>query len=444
MKKFGKRKDEPRPLTQDPTEVGSAADGKKSAKGKASAGVKVVKQAIQDTAIEYIKSGNTEALEKMAEEGSEDVKFLNRLHTKSGKSPLCVAAEEGRIASMTILLKAKADVNLVDKSGMTAFLYAGTSGELEILEMLQEAEADVHARTTARHENALFLAAASNHLKCVELLIVYGLTFDDKNKQEETALSTALKFEYFPICTYLVERGADINVRGANGSTPLMRAAFAGRIQTAEFIVKNGGEVNLTNCNGETALSIACRHDRADIVNLLLRSGAEVDLPDQSGRTPLMFCCMVGKNAMIGLLVESGASVTAIDQWGYSALMYSCIRNTTNTPEDQMVAHIATVEFLLQNGALIDQMDKNYNTSLMHCCKKGHLRVACVLLELGADPTLRTMDDVATCDLIANDHDRALFIEATKSLTGLNRVGGGAGTRAMPEWIKLLNSRRKK
>lgn len=447
MKKFGKRKDGPKPLTPLPDDEsgGATAAGKKGGKGKQSTPAKVVKQALQDTAIEYIKSGNTEALEKMTEEGSEDIRFLNRLHTKSGKSSLCVAAEEGRIASITILLQAKPNVNLVDKSGMTAFLYAAMSGELEILEMLQEAEADMHAHSGARNENALFLATARNHLKCVELLVTSGLAFDEKNTQQETPLSTALKFEYFPICELLVEHGADINIRGTNGSTPLMRAAFAGRIQTVEFIVKHGGDVNLTNLNGESALSIACKHEHTEIVNLLLSSGANIDLADQSGRTALMLCCMVGKNNMIRLLLEQGANVNAIDLWGYSPLMYCCTRNVSTLPEDLVVAHIATIELLVQSGAFVDQMDKNFNTALMHCCKKGYLRVASVLLELGADPTLRNIDGVAIADLIASEEDRALFIEATRAMGGLARPdSAGAGSRTMPEWIKELNRRRKK
>ena len=108
MKKFGKKKND-NGIT--PTErSGSPAAGKKGGKGAQTA--TKIKQALQDTAIEYIKAGNIEALEKMTEDGCDEIKFLNRLHTKSGKSSLGVAAEEGRIGSMSILLKAKPDVAL--------------------------------------------------------------------------------------------------------------------------------------------------------------------------------------------------------------------------------------------------------------------------------------------------------------------------------------------
>lgn len=445
MKKFGKRKDEPKAMTPiDPPAAGgnvTTAAGKKGSKTQQPA--TVVKQALQDKAIEYIKSGNIEALEKMTEDGSDEIKFLNRFHTKSGKTPLGVAAEEGRIASVTILLKAKADVNLVDKSGMTAFLYAGSSGEYEILEMLQEADADVHVRATAKDENALLLAASGNHMKCVELLTLFGLAVDDKNKLEETALSIALKFEYYDICSYLVDRQADINVRGVNGNTPLIRTAFDGRTRTAEFIISNGGDVNMANFNGETALMIACRHDHMGVAKLLLDNGANINATDQTGRTALMLCCMVGKHAMVQLLLERGADIHLSCLWGYTALTYACTRSITLS-EDAILAHIGTIELLLEKGALVDAMDKNYNTPLMHCCRKGNMRIASLLLEQGADPTLRTMDNVAIADLIASEQDRDLFEMATKVIGGEGGHGQKPGTRPLPEWINQLNRKKAK
>jgi ankyrin repeat protein len=402
---------------------------------------------VQDKAIEYIKSGNIEALEKMTEEGNEEIKFLDRLHTKSGKSSLGVAAEEGRIASMTVLLKAKASVDLVDKLGMTAFLYAGMSGEVDILEMLHDADTDVHVKTTAKNENALMLATKGNHLKCVELLNSYHLAVDDKNTQEETALSIALKFEYYPLCSYLVEREADINVLGVNGNTPLIRTAFDGRLTTAQFILNNKGNVNMTNLNGESALMIACRHGHMNVAALFIKSGADINLADNSGRTALMICSMVGKHDMLQFLVENGADVNLADSWGYSALMYACVRSTAGMSEESMSNHLASIELLLQAGAHIDAMDKNFNTSLMHCCRKGNMRVASLLLEAGADPRIRSIDDVAMEDLISSEEDRELFIDAIKDIhesESSQLQGRTAGTRPLPGWITELNNLRKK
>lgn len=446
MKKFGKKKAEPalEPSGASP----SSPATKKGGKGQSAA--KIIKQAAQDKAIEHIKAGNIEALEKMCEESSEDFKFLNRLHTKSGKSSLGVAAEEGRIGSMEILLKAKATVDLVDKTGMTALLYAGKSGELEIIEMLNNAEADLHVKSQLKFENALMLACQGNHLKCVELLSMYGLAVDDKNKLEETALSIALKYEYYPICSFLVEREANINVRGVNGNTPLIRSAFDGREATAEFILTHGGDANLKNFNGETALMVACRHGYVKMVNLFLQYGADINAADESGRTALMLACMVGKGDIIRILIDKGADVNQVDSWGYSALMCTCNRRL-NFTETQLQEHFDLIELLIGRGAYIDNMDKNYNTALMHCCEQGNMLVAKFLLELGADSSFRSINNVSMIDLIPTDEDRAVFAEALElAARRVAEDGNGTvdpydkpGTRRQPGWIGELNDRKK-
>lgn len=250
MRKFGKRKAVAGAGRDSPTPTHTETGAVTSPKG--SKGVKVtVKQAVQDKAIDYIKVDNFEGLTELflphlkdmtSEESTEstEIKFLNKCHTKTGKTPLCVAAEEGRMGSIDILLEAKALLDLVDKNGMTAFLYAAKAGELEIMETLKGADADVHAKSQ-RSENAVVFASAHNFLEVIELCVSYQVALDDLTTDLQTALTVALKLEYFPICLYLLERQCDINVRGFNGDTALIRTAFDGRTQTAAFILEQGG-----------------------------------------------------------------------------------------------------------------------------------------------------------------------------------------------------------
>jgi ankyrin repeat protein len=435
MKKFQKKKNE-----------SSDQVGETSGKGKKGSSTKVIKQAVQDKAIEFIKSGNIEALEKMLEEGSDEIKFLNRLHTKSGKSSLGVSAEEGRIGSLEMLLRAKPELDLVDKTGMTALLYAAKSGELEMIEMLHVAGADVHVKSDKKEENALILAASSNHIKCVELLEYYGLALDDKNKLDETALSIGLKYEYFPLCKFLVERSADINVRGKNGDTPLIRTAFDGREKTAIFILENKGDVNIKNVNGETALMIACKHGQKSIVELLVSNGAVLDDVDNGGKTALMFACILGKYEIMFFLVEKGASINLVDAWGYSALMHLCNRNMKGSPEAAVQEYLSCVEALVQLGAHIDSMDRNYSTSLMLACSKGSMELVLLLLRLGADPRFRTLDDRLPSELMRVEEDRVEFEEFVRNMP---HRGTGVpdytkpGVRLIPEWMHELNVKRK-
>ncbi|HVK05686.1 MAG TPA: ankyrin repeat domain-containing protein [Armatimonadaceae bacterium] len=55
----------------------------------------------------------------------------------------------------------------------------------------------------------------------------------------------------------LIEKGADVNGRNAEGITPLMYSALAGRAELAALLVEKGADVNAKDTNGLTALDWA-------------------------------------------------------------------------------------------------------------------------------------------------------------------------------------------
>ena len=46
--------------------------------------------------------------------------------------------------------------------------------------------------------------------------------------------------------------------------------------ELAEYLIESGAEVNVKNYRGETPLHEACRHKNHELVELLIRSGADV------------------------------------------------------------------------------------------------------------------------------------------------------------------------
>ncbi|KAJ1405781.1 ankyrin repeat-containing domain protein, partial [Ochromonadaceae sp. CCMP2298] len=137
------------------------------------------------------------------------------------------------------------------------------------MESLRSLEANVHAKSE-RLENAVILATTHNFLRCVELLVTYRVALDEQTKDLQSALTIALKLEYFDLCLYLLARHCDINMRGVNGDTALIRTAFDGRTATAAFILEQGADPSIRNMNGETALMVASRHGQLGVMRLLL------------------------------------------------------------------------------------------------------------------------------------------------------------------------------
>jgi hypothetical protein len=71
------------------------------------------------------------------------------------------------------------------------------------------------------------------------------------------------------------------------------------------------------------------------------------------------------------------------------------------------------ISMLLSGGAHINHMDRCYTTPLMHACLKGLVEVAEVLLNRGADPDLRNIDDKLAVDLLPVEITTAQSIQPT-------------------------------
>lgn len=396
---------------------------------RSSAGT-IIKQAIQDRAIDYIKGGNIEAFSTMCAEGSNEIRFLNRFHTKSGKHALAVAAEEGRIECIDVLLKSKAIVDLKDQQGFTATMYAAKSGETKILKLLIEAEADISLQQEETKETALFLASRYNHLDSVKLLVEYGGSIDVVNFHLETPLTRAIKFEYYDIALFLLQCEANINIPRIHGDTVLHTACFEGRLFTVNFILDNGGNIDVINNNDETPLMIACRHNHCDIVELLLNRGALANKKDKLGKSALTLACLNQNERIILQLLEYKADPNMADIWGYIPLTFICRLPKPN---------LDIINLLIKYESFVDGMDRCFATPLMHACVNSNFEAAIRLLQYGADINLKDIHERTVFDLIKNPEDRQKFIYSVDELQLKNSsLILKGGIKEKPEWLREL------
>jgi hypothetical protein len=74
--------------------------------------------------------------------------------------------------------------------------------------------------------------------------------------------------------TALLDRGAVVDVRDAQGRTPLMLAVAQGRLEVVRLLLQRGASPNLTDNAGKTALQLATDQNLTDIVTLLRGAGA--------------------------------------------------------------------------------------------------------------------------------------------------------------------------
>jgi len=98
---------------------------------------------------------------------------------------------------------------------------------------------------------------------------------------------------------FLLQRGADPNIRDNKGVAPLQIAANLGFIEGVEELIKKGAKVDVTNRTGETPLMAAVHQRNIPIIRRLLKEGADPDLNDNSGRSARDYAELLNSNSLI-------------------------------------------------------------------------------------------------------------------------------------------------
>ncbi len=155
--------------------------------------------------------------------------------------------------------------------------------------------------------------------------------------------------------------------------------------RTVKDLLDRGFDLNARDSTGQPGLTIAVREDSPKVASLLLdRPGIDVNALNQAGESALMIAALKGNVAAVNLLLERGARV---NQSGWSPLHYAA-----TGPEPKLV------ELLIERGAAIDARSPNGSTPLMMAAQYGSEDNVYLLLERGADPTLRNERDLGVVD----------------------------------------------
>ena len=112
----------------------------------------------------------------------------------------------------------------------------------------------------------------------------------DKNADEE--LFDACEHNNVEKAREAIEKGANVNAKDKDGSTPLMIAvfmiaAFNGNVELAKLLIERKADVNAKDNNGWTPLIEAAFHGNVELVKLLIKAGADVNAKNNYERTAL-------------------------------------------------------------------------------------------------------------------------------------------------------------
>ena len=174
----------------------------------------------------------------------------------------------------------------------------------------------------------------------------------------------------------------------ANAYDDYSRALVSDNDKAMVNLIFAGFDANTLDTRGRPGLVSALHQDSLKVVQVLLKAPRiDVNLASKQNETPLMMACIKGHLDLVQQLIKLGADV---NREGWAPLHYAASADTPHTLE--------IVKLLLEESAYIDAASPNGTTPLMLAAQYSSEAVVKLLLEEGADVTLRNQRNFTAAD----------------------------------------------
>jgi ankyrin repeat protein len=326
-----------------------------------------------------VEEGHTDAAQLLIQHGA-DVSVASSFDSKGGTAYLAPTIQQ-RANQETTFRKARAlsasDVeaaaaafgvpNNTKGGGLTALVLAARQGYLDCVKLLLDAHADVN-QTTHYGWTPLLTAVQNRHYKLAAYLLDRGANPNIANNGGWTPLYIAVDnrnieggdypvrepdMDHVDLIQLLLSHGANVNARVCgvettaqkctgdstetrtiftmqwlyeDGATPFLRAAQSGDVTVMKLLLEHGADPKIATANGDTALMVAAgigwvegvtyewsEAENLEAVKMCLDLGIDINATDGDGRTALHGAAHKGRNDVVRLLVEHGARLDARD-----------------------------------------------------------------------------------------------------------------------------------
>ncbi|KMY99145.1 protein TANC2 isoform X8 [Drosophila simulans] len=310
----------------------------------------------------------------------------HRTDYMGGAPILCIAAHEGILPMVSLLLEFGADVGLTNSQGCTPLILAAMRGHCDVVRPLVAAGSSL-GQLDITQRCALVHAARMGHLSVVKYLL--ACDWSPRPHSQDVTRSVALQQALIGAAAQahckiledlldLNETEFDLDVNGmepSSGELALTAAARHGCVDVVGILISRGAQIDARNRQGYSALWLAVKEGHWSVVEHLLQRGALLDEPlGQTRKTPLMIAAEEGHLELVDLLLARGAQREAQDHEGFTALSWACLRG-----------HLTAAKTLIEHGCNRHHEDHNGRTALDLAAYQGAASLVLYILEQGGN-----------------------------------------------------------
>jgi ankyrin repeat protein len=248
---------------------------------------------------------------------------------------------------------------------------------------------------------------------------------------DESRVADAAKSRNKEALRALLDRRVDVNATLPDGATALHWAAHWGDLDIADLLIHAGAQVNVANDYGVTALSLACTNGDPAMVERLLKAGADPSIGLPSQETPLMTCARSGNRVAVEALLARRVDVNVKETGrGQTPLMWAVAEG-----------HLEIARLLIDHGADIHARSTAGFAPLLFAARRADVSMTRLLLSAGANIN-QSASDGMTALLTATIKGHTEYAEFLLSQGANPNLGAGFTPLhwAAGEWVNVLSA----
>eukprot|EP00698_Gefionella_okellyi_P023665 TRINITY_DN8147_c0_g1_i2.p1 TRINITY_DN8147_c0_g1~~TRINITY_DN8147_c0_g1_i2.p1 ORF type:complete len:1447 (-),score=339.37 TRINITY_DN8147_c0_g1_i2:189-3998(-) len=401
---------------------------------------------------------------------------VDRPHERTRMTALHQAVIRDQVDIVKILLEAGANVNALNKHGLSPVHIAILKKRADALKLFLETNADALREPTAVGCTPLMLAARLGNTELVKFLLTRGVSARPTDKRGYNALHHAARRNQPEVIRLLLqEHDGAPNMQTANKKreTALHIAAAHGHVEAVNVLMESKGDPRITDSRNATPLELALVCGKPEPIRAILNHpDSTMPLRNIRYRMDMLNDATRAAGRISGSVVKSQGNRRSTQRRGRGRgrgrggfrgrgrggyrgglgrggrMRKNPIETVRSAPALLLAARHGLheiVELILQRGADVNAATSSGFTSLHDAAGFGRLEVAKVLLRHNADVNLLTKYGWTPLMLAARrSHNEVLrlLLEHNANLTPVSRHGNNALLEAIrhdnAEGVRLL------